>query len=89
MLGKSDFNSTTTSKLPYSSTSMRPRFSLFGNYTIILVDSNVIQGDSYYIDRSQSTRNQDSFNIENTTITRQMIPLDGQLISWLDCLVHN
>ena len=55
---------------------MLPRFSIFGNHTIILVDSNVIQGDSYYIDYSQTTRNQDPF----TATSRQMIPL-GQLIS--------
>ena len=64
---------------------MLPRFSIFGNHTIILVDSNVIQGDSYYIDHSQTTRNQDPFR----AISKQMIPL-GQLISsnLLVTLVH-
>ena len=63
---------------------MWPRFSIFGNHTIILVDNNVIQGDGYYIGHNQTTINQDSFNIENTTVSKQMIPL-GQLISnsWL------
>ena len=71
---------------------MQPRFSIFGDQTIILVDSNVVlnQDDSYYSDHSQNTRNQESFNIENTAISRQMIPL-GQLISssWLTSVVHN